>query len=55
MCGGGVSSCVSIGGHSLYSFLSGINYVFWGEGLFIGGVGKNVGMLGRDGGVGVMY
>ena len=57
MCGEGVSGCVSIGGYPLYSFLSGINYEFWGEGVFTGCVGKNFGMLGWGwgGGVGLMY
>ena len=46
MFGVGVSSCVSIERLSLYSFLSEIKCVFWGEGMFTGCVGKNVGMLG---------
>ena len=41
-----VSSCVTIERLSLYSFLSGIKCVFWGEGMFTGCVGKNVDMLG---------
>ena len=55
MYGGEISGCFSIGGQPLYSFLSRIISVLVGGGLFAGCVGKNVGMLGRGGGVGVMY
>ena len=35
MCWGGVSGFVSIGGHCLYSFLSGIKYMFLVRGCLL--------------------
>ena len=53
VCGGGLSGFVSIGGQSLYSFLSRIKSVFGGGVVvFTGCDGKNVGMLASVGGGG---